>query len=259
MLPRSLRITMVSLNAALYVIVGYLSFLGVFAPIVGVVRFWGVAVVVPAVFAALFGGMVGGVGAAIGIFISDMLIHGNAILSLTVGVPANFVMFYLIGRLAQARPRTVVMNLGLSTGCLIIIVLFFTNWITGSDFSPAWATFLIGFAVASIVLSFALVKLGSEWRSFALASIIGNVCGSAIVGLGIWLLSQFFIIPLQFGNQLRFTVALYLFAWTFTNQMPFLLAFVPPILGACYKAFPSLIHKTPASHESLQDYSPTKN
>jgi hypothetical protein len=239
---------MVSLNAALYVVVGYLSFLGVFAPIVGVVRFWGVAVVVPAVFAVLFGGMVGGVGAAIGIFISDMLIHGNAILSLTVGVPANFVMFYLIGRLAQARPRTAVMNLGLSTGCLIIIVLFFTNWITGSDFSPVWATILIGFAVASIALSVALVKLGSEWRSFAVASIIGNTCGSAIVGLGIWLLSQFFILPLNLGHQLRFTVALYLFAWTFTNQMPFLLAFVPPILGACYRAFPSLIQKAPASH-----------
>jgi uncharacterized membrane protein len=102
MVPRSIKVTMISLCAALYVVLGYLTFLGVFAPIVGIVRFWGIAVVVPAVFAFLFGGVVGGVGAAIGIFISDMLIHGNALLSLTVGVPSNFVMFYIIGRLGRA-------------------------------------------------------------------------------------------------------------------------------------------------------------
>ena len=74
---------MTSLNGALYATLGYMTFLGLFAPIVGVVRFWP-GVFVPAVFAVLFGPVVGGVGASIGIFISDMLVHGNALLSLSL-------------------------------------------------------------------------------------------------------------------------------------------------------------------------------
>lgn len=242
---------MASLNAALYVVVGYLTFLGVFAPIIGVVRFWGVAVVVPAVFAALFGGMVGGVGAAVGIFISDMLITGNALLSLTVGVPANFVMFYIIGRLGQARPRIALANIGVAVGCFIILIVFLTRWMMGSDFTLVAAAIILGFTVASIVLTVALAKFWTEWGGFAVASIIGNAVGSAIVGLGIWLFSQFFVLPGNLGKELPFTTALIWFVWTFTNQMPFLLAFAPPILKACYRAFPSLIQKAPASHKAL--------
>ncbi|RLE80596.1 MAG: hypothetical protein DRJ36_02085, partial [Thermoprotei archaeon] len=84
----------------LYAVVGYLTYLGIFCPVVGVVRFWPV-VVIPAVFSVLFGPIAGGVGAAIGIFISDMLVHGNALLSVTVGVTSNFTCFYLIGVLSR--------------------------------------------------------------------------------------------------------------------------------------------------------------
>ena len=121
---KSQQVVMTALNATLYVVLGYMTFLGIFAPIVGVVRFWGIAVVVPAVFATLFGGMVGGVGAAIGIFISDMIIHGNMLLSLAVGVPANFVMFYIIGEFGRTRPKISAVNIGLIVGCLIILVMF---------------------------------------------------------------------------------------------------------------------------------------
>ena len=241
MAQKSLQFMMISLNAALYAVLGYMTFLGIFAPIVGVVRFWGIAVVIPAVFAVLFGGIVGGVGAAIGIFISDMVIHGNALLSLTVGVPSNFVMFYLIGRLGGVRLRVTAVNLGLAVGCLIIFVLFLTRWVMGSDFTAEAAVILLVFTAASIALTFALVRLWSDWGGFAVASIIGNALGSAIVGLGVWLFSQFFILPANLGSRLPITAALIWFVWTFTNQMPFLLALGPPILKACYRAFPSLI------------------
>ena len=73
--PKTLYLTMAALNGALYAGIGLLTYLGIFAPIVGVVRFWGLAVVVPAIFAALFGPFVGGVGASIGVFISDMVLQ----------------------------------------------------------------------------------------------------------------------------------------------------------------------------------------
>ncbi|MEM3087614.1 MAG: hypothetical protein QXP20_00590 [Candidatus Bathyarchaeia archaeon] len=43
----------ISLNAALYAAFGYLTYLGIFTPVIGVVRFWP-AVIIPAVFATLF-------------------------------------------------------------------------------------------------------------------------------------------------------------------------------------------------------------
>lgn len=64
------------------------------------VRFWP-AVVVPAVFSVLFGPLFGGVGAAIGIFISDMLSHGMPFLSLSVGVTSNFTAFYILGHMTK--------------------------------------------------------------------------------------------------------------------------------------------------------------
>ena len=87
---------------ALYAVVGYLIYvlLPIMAPGIGVVRFWP-SVVIPAVFAVLFGPMVGGLGGAIGIFISDTLIHGDPLLSLTVGVTSNFIGFYFIGLISR--------------------------------------------------------------------------------------------------------------------------------------------------------------
>ncbi len=91
--PRSLSAALTAACAALYFLVGYLTYFGV---VVLGVRFWP-AVIVPGAFAVLFGPWIGGVGAAIGIFISDMLMHGMPLLSLSVGVPANFLGFYIIG------------------------------------------------------------------------------------------------------------------------------------------------------------------
>lgn len=90
----ALKTSMTAINAALYVVFGGFTNLGI---VVYGVRFWP-AVIVPAVFAVLFGPLVGGLGAAIGIFIADVVYgHGNALLSVIVGVPANFIAFWIIG------------------------------------------------------------------------------------------------------------------------------------------------------------------
>lgn len=88
---KTLSIAMVTVCAALYAFIGRLTDLSITGP--GGVAFWP-AVVIPAVFSTLFGPWVGGVGAAIGIFIRDMLFHGDALLSLSAGVTANFIGFF---------------------------------------------------------------------------------------------------------------------------------------------------------------------
>lgn len=110
-----------AVGGALYALVGYISWLGL--TFYGV-RFWP-AVVIPAVFSCLYGGKVGGLSASIGIFISDIATHGNALLSLTVGVTSNFTGFYLIGRLAGGEKYSLKRyiassTLGLTVGHLII-------------------------------------------------------------------------------------------------------------------------------------------
>jgi len=237
---KTLELTMTSLNAALYVGIGYLTFLGIFAPIVGVVRFWGIAVIIPSVFAALFGPLVGGVGAAVGIFISDMFVHGNALLSLTVGVPANFAMFFLIGYISQRRVKVQTMNIGVAVGCMAIVLVFLIRWVVEAQTDIFSALLIVLFSSLSIMLMIAVNRFWPKWRSFAVGSIVGNSIGSAIVGLGVWAFSQFFLLPGGMGSHLPLSASLIWFVWTFSNQMPFLLIFGPPILNACSRAFPSL-------------------
>ena len=215
-----------------------MTYLGIFAPIVGVVRFWGIAVVIPAIFATLFGPYVGGLGAAIGIFVSDMVVHGNALLSLTVGVPANFVMFFLIGWLAKREFNTKFRLTGISLGAFGILSVFAFRWSAGGGGDYLLALIFSLFCLITIVLLFIVDWRWPKWRGFVIGAIAGNALGSAIVGIGVWGFSQFFVLP-NLGHKLTSMTALIWFAWTFSNQMPFLLLMVPPILEACRRAFPS--------------------
>ncbi|MEM3381614.1 MAG: hypothetical protein QXQ11_05605 [Candidatus Bathyarchaeia archaeon] len=47
--------------------------------------------------------------------ISDMMIYGNILLSLTIGVSADFTMFYLIGIIVRAKPKIAVKTLGVTS------------------------------------------------------------------------------------------------------------------------------------------------
>ncbi|HUX79153.1 MAG TPA: ECF transporter S component, partial [Alphaproteobacteria bacterium] len=106
-------IAVIGICAALYAIVGIstanVSFFGIgFLP----------AVVIPAVFAVLYGPWVGGISGALGIFIRDMFVHGNAALSLVAGVPANFILFFLIGYIS-------IRNISLKQALVGVIVATF--------------------------------------------------------------------------------------------------------------------------------------
>lgn len=176
---KTLMVVLTAINASLYTVVGYLTYMGI---VIYGVRFWP-AVVVPGVFAVLFGPYVGGTGAAIGIFISDMLTHGMPLLSLSVGVTSNFIAFYILG-----------------------------------------------YATRTYSL-----------KRYILASTSSLLVGSAVIGLGIWGWSQYFLLP---GTAkvapMPLIAALSTFIWTFVSEIPFLLILVPPIVEAVKKTIPSV-------------------
>ncbi len=176
---RTLAIVLTAINASLYTIVGSLTYFGV---VMFGVRFWP-AVVVPAVFSVLFGPIVGGVGAAIGIFICDMLSHGNPFLSLSVGVTSNFAAFYILGQMTREY----------------------------------------------------------SLKKYMVAATFSLLVGSAIIGIGVWFWSQFYLLPGAVDvNPMPMVAAWSTFAWTFISEIPFLLVLVPPIVKAARKTIPSL-------------------
>jgi len=230
------QIAMTAINAALYATIGIMTFFGIFAPPpIGIVRFWPV-VIIPGIFATLFGPWVGGIGAAIGIFASDMVVHGNALLSLTVGVPSNFLGFYLLGYIARKEINLRKLAVVLAIGVLIIIggIYSIVAYLPETfEFTGLSATDSILLFLAAVGGSYALIiivaSMWPEWKSYGVASVIGLGVGSAIIGIGL----------VAYLNT-PFYYSLLWFIWVFTTEIPFLLLFGPPILKACYRAFPSL-------------------
>lgn len=239
------QIAMTAINATLYATMGIMTFFGIFAPPpIGVVRFWPV-VVIPGVFATLFGPWVGGIGAAIGIFASDMVVHGNVLLSVTVGVPSNFLGFYLVGYIARKEIDLRKLALVLAIGVLIIvggiysIVAYLPETFGFTGLSTTDSILLFFAAVGgSYAIMIFIAYLRPEWKSYGVASVVGLGVGSAIIGLGLWAWTQFFFLGGLFNAPFYFS--LLWFIWTFTTEIPFLLLLGPPILKACYRAFPSL-------------------
>jgi len=233
---------MTGVSAALYAIVGYLTNLGIVSPVVGVVRFWP-SVVVPAAFAVLFGPWVGGISAAIGIFISDMVHpgHGIALLSFTVGVPSNFAGFFLIGLISRRNMEWRHIAIALIVGSATVIGMI------GYLFSIALLTIEVAALFLGVFIACCAIVIGvglwkPEWKSYGIASVVGLFVGSAYIGFGLWAYSQFLPLPLALGweRNAPFYASFLWLVWTFATEIPFLITIVPPILKACYKAFPSL-------------------
>ncbi len=227
---------MIAMNAALYAGVGYLTFLGIFAPVVGTVRFWP-SVVIPAVFAVVYSPRIGALGAGLGIFISDMLIHGDPVLSITVGVTSNVAGFYILGVLArtlhhEGRGRVLAILLQTLPLVVSVLALGLLDYSTGLIF------------VGAAVLSFAIGLFYSLYKpiyaGLVAASSIGLLAGSTIIGLGVWAYSQFFSLPAAAGGgaQLPLTAAAIWFLWTYLSEIPFLMTLVPPLVAAVRKAVP---------------------
>ncbi|HSV49078.1 MAG TPA: hypothetical protein VLH35_02090 [Candidatus Acidoferrales bacterium] len=233
-------VIVIGISAALYAVFGILTanfnFLGVgFLP----------AVVIPAVFAMLYGPWVGGLGAAIGIFLRDMFVHGNAALSLVAGVPANFIVFFLIGYIAlrnislkQALAGVTIAAVGLLVPTLVFLpdLLTYTGLSTEMFLATFGATILLSLAIIAVVS----IKY-KEWRSYAIGAVVGQAIGAALLSVTVWAVSPLFLS--YFGVPFAAIYILPLFVWTFATEIPFVLLLGPPIIKAAYRAFPSLRRK----------------
>jgi hypothetical protein len=224
------------LNIALYVAVGYIVYS--FIPIkFEQVRFWP-PVIVPAVFAVVFGPLVGGLGAAVGIFLSDLLLGGNPLLSLMAGVTSNFVAFYLIGYIAKKKIRWTipVIAYGAATALLMWIAYAYSGLSFGGK--------LVFMSVAAISYVIFLIPVvvwrNSKWRSFEVGSIVGMLIGAAIIGVMVPVYTQLFA---PSATPFTVPVALATFFFTFLTEIPFLLVLGPPIIWAIYRAFPNFRSK----------------
>jgi hypothetical protein len=226
-------------------VVGRLTDLGI--TFIGV-AFWP-AVVIPAIFTVLYGPWVGGTGAAIGIFVRDMLFHGDPLLSLTAGVTSNFAMFFIIGYVS--RKSLDWKKLTLSTtlaGVIVAAGLLLPTLLLPAEFAgftglSTWE--IVAIFVLTVVLSLSAIlvvsRRWSEWRSYGVGSVIGQGVGAAIVAVGVWGYSQLFYSATgYFKAPVQASFVPIIFVWTFATEIPFVLLVGPPVIKACYRAFPSL-------------------
>lgn len=246
---RASEVAMTGILAALYAVIGRLTDLGIVAPVVGVVAFWPAAVI-PAIFAVLYGAWVGGIGAGIGIFIRDMLFHGNALLSLTVGVPANFFGFFITGYLVKRRLDwrritlgwvigVVILGLGVSASTVLLPAQ--TSAFTQLSASDSFILFA-GVSLGSLIIILAVTRLWPEWENYGVASVIGLGVGSTMIGVFLWVYSQFLPLPgLPQDFHLPIYAILLYTVWTFATEIPFIMLVGPPVLKACFRAFPNLV------------------
>jgi hypothetical protein len=230
-------VAVIGICAGLYAAFGLLtanfSFLGIgFLP----------AVLIPAVFAMLYGPWVGGISGAIGIFIRDMFVHGIAPLSLAAGVPPNFILFFLIGYIAhrnislkQAIAGVIIAGIGL----LVPTIIYLPDFTAYTKLSTE--AFFVTFAstvILSLIIITAVAVRWKEWRSYAIAAVIGQAAGAGLLSVTVFAISPYFLN--YFGVPIASSLVLPIFVWTFATELPFILLAGPPIIKACYRAFPSL-------------------
>jgi len=234
----ALQVAMASLNAALYAATGALWTL-IPITLFGV-RFWP-QVFVPGAFAVLFGPWVGGVGAAVGIFIADVVYgHHDALLSLLVGVPSNLVGFAVLGYLSR-KPLKGAGRLGsIATGVAapVIMVVYGLYAFSGSTLAM-----IVGVAAVVVVLVAVPYLARSSWAEVQAASSIGLAVGSLIIGFGLVAYSSFFVMPQVLGlgsGALPIVFAYGTTLWTYLSEIPFLLVLTPPIVRAVRATLPSL-------------------
>ena len=230
-------IVVIGICSALYAVVGILtanvSFLNIgFLP----------AVVIPAVFAVLYGPWVGGLSGAIGIFIRDMVVHGVAPLSLIAGVPPNFILFFMIGYITyrQISLKQVIAGITIAAvGLLVPTIVFLPDIVAYTGLSTE--VFVITY-VLTVVLSLAAIAFvairWSEWRSYAIGAVIGQVLGGGLLSITVWLISPYFLD--FFGVPIAASLVFPIFVWLIATEIPFILLVGPPIIKACYRAFPTL-------------------
>lgn len=240
-IPMSLQLATTAMNAAVYAGVGALW--TVFPITVYGIRFWP-QVFVPATFSVLFGAWSGGIGAAIGIFLADVIYgHHDALLSLLVGVPSNFLGFFLIGWLTNRSQALAAKRVLIVVSLLIPVVLagYGIYLLTGPSLfaTPQLLVAFVGLIVVVAILSLTVVR--NRWADFEAAASIGLGIGSIIIGIGIVAYSSIFTLPAVVGKgPLPISVIYAATTFTYLSEIPFMVLLTPPIVAACRAAFPSL-------------------
>jgi len=226
---KTIDVAAFALNAALYVALGVLIS-SVFPISFEGVRFWP-QVIIPAVFAVVFGPWVGGFGAAVGIFVSDVSLGGSPLLSLMAGITSNFLGFWLIGYIANKKIslKSSTVIYGVVTVLCAIVAYVYTNLLA------------VGVIIGCFIVYSAIVMWRkSKWLSYEIGSVVGLLFGSIIIGLVVPVYAVFFAPNVTTLPALTSAGVLGLFTWTFVTEIPFLIVLGPPILGAIYRAFPTL-------------------
>ena len=236
---------MIAICAALYAVVGLWTSFGLS---LGGVAFWP-AVVIPCIFAVLFGPWVGGIGAAIGIFIRDVIYHGDPLLSLCAGVTSNFAMCFILGYMSRAKFSRKKLSLSVVIGSVLITA----GLLLPTLLLPSETVLFTGLTSVTIIAIFALVIVGSilavavlfafkkEWANFSIGTLIGQGVGATIVALVVWVYSNLFFSPNgYFKSPIPASFVPLVFVWTVATEIPFVLLICPPILKICYWALPSL-------------------
>jgi hypothetical protein len=242
----SLRLVMTAMNAAVYAGIGALW--TAFPLLIFGVRFWP-QVFAPATFAILFGPWVGGIGAAIGIFLADVIYgHHDALLSLLVGVPSNFVGFFVIGWMTNHNFRGLAKRLFVSLSLIIqpayAIALAYSLYVLfGATAlgSPTSYMGLVGLIVVFAVI--ALIVARNRWADFEVAASIGLAIGTGIIGVGLVAYSAIFGLPIVLGLGTKPLSGAFVYlaaASNYFTEIPFMVILTPPVAAACRSAFPSL-------------------
>jgi hypothetical protein len=204
--------------------------------------------VIPAIFAVLFGPWTAGTGAAIGIFVRDMLFHGDPLLSLSAGVTSNFVGFFLIGYVSRRNLdwKKIILSVALSGAIVVssflVPLVFPVESGAVSNLSPSDALLLFFAVVAGSMLIIGVIaRLWPEWKNFGAGAVIGLGIGATIISIVVWAYSQLFASASgYFKSPLSPVFIPVIFIWTFASEIPFILLLGPPVVKACYRAFPSL-------------------
>jgi hypothetical protein len=94
--------------------------------------------------------------------------------------------------------------------------------------------------VVSIAVMIVAAKYWSEWRNYAVGSIIGLGVGATIVATVVWGYSQVFFSPQgYFKGPIGSAFMPLIFVWTFATEIPFILLLGPPLAKVVIRAFPS--------------------
>ncbi len=244
--PMSLQLVMTAMNAAVYAGIGALW--TAFPLLIFGVRFWP-QVFVPATFSVLFGPWVGGVGAAIGIFLADVIYgHHDALLSLLVGVPSNFIGFLIIGWLTKRDfkgvTRRLLVSLSLIIQPLYAVALAYALYVlygAATLGTPTSYMGLVGLIVVFAVI--ALIVARNRWANFEVAASIGLAIGTGIIGVGLVAYSAIFGLPFVLGLGTKPLAGAFVYlaaASNYFTEIPFMVILTPPVVAACRAAFPSL-------------------